>query len=233
MTWVKVDDKLPANLKVRSVSVQARWAYVASICYAGANRSDGFIPEASLGMVDATPKIGAELVTAGLWEATRGGWNIHDYLKYNRSKTAIESLSERNSENGAKSAAKRSTKGQRIVEPTVLSGSVSGSPTLPNPLLDPGVSTEPEGESLNDSLGFGDRYGTLTVALGGHLDRKTCDEFEQIARDATLLEIRAGIEAVRRNGKRPYPSYVWQAILDHRDEQSPAAFDLEALYEPA
>ena len=47
-TWVKIDDDLPWNRKVTFVSVPARWAYVASICYAGRGLTDGLIPKTAL-----------------------------------------------------------------------------------------------------------------------------------------------------------------------------------------
>ena len=106
MTWVKIDDLMNQNEKVRSVSLAARWSYVSSICRSGATCSDGVIRAGDLNLVDATLKIAKELVAAGLWETTsRDSYVVHDYLVYNRSRAQIEELKRTNSANGAKRSA--------------------------------------------------------------------------------------------------------------------------------
>ena len=135
-TWVKLDDNLPLNPKVRRVSVAARWSYVASICYAGNSCTDGYVPAGALALVDGTQRIATELVSAGLWETAPDGWLIHDYLKHNRSKEKVAAIAEAAREAGRASAAKRQQSvndplnksaavGQRNVERSVLSASAS------------------------------------------------------------------------------------------------------------
>lgn len=145
-TWVKLDDNLPLNPKVRRVSVAARWTYVASICYAGNSRTDGYVPCGALSLVDGTQRIAEELVSAGLWETAADGWHIHDYLKHNRSKARVETIIETAREAGRASAAKRQRNvehsvernvhtplngkaavGQRFAQQSVLSASASAS----------------------------------------------------------------------------------------------------------
>lgn len=145
-TWVKLDDNLPLNPKVRRVSVAARWSYVASICYAGNSRTDGYVPCGALSLVDGTQRIAEELVSAGLWEKAADGWHIHDYLKHNRSKARVETIIETAREAGRASAAKRQRNvehsvernvhtplngkaavGQRFAQQSVLSASASAS----------------------------------------------------------------------------------------------------------
>ena len=121
-TWVKLDDNLPLNPKVRRVSAPARWTYVASICYAGNSRTDGYVPCGALALVDGTPRIADELVSAGLWETAPDGWSIHDYLKHNRSKESAERVSERRSKAGSKGAANRWQSAKQIDGKAVASG---------------------------------------------------------------------------------------------------------------
>ena len=95
MTWVKIDDKLPNHGKVEALSDRAFRIYVTSICYSSANLTDGEITKGSLTKIGATPKIAEALVAAGLWDTTsRGGWAVHDYLVYNRSKLRVKAISE-------------------------------------------------------------------------------------------------------------------------------------------
>src|SRR5688572_22885941 len=121
MTWVKIDDAMPGNPKVKGCGLPARWAYIASICYAGRYKTNGKIPRSALADVQATPKIADELVAAGLWEPIPEGWLIHDFLKYNRSKEQAERISEAASHAGKASADTRygQRNVQRNVQPTV------------------------------------------------------------------------------------------------------------------
>jgi hypothetical protein len=113
MTWAKLDDNFYQHPKVIGLSDKAFRLYVASICFASANRTDGEIPRAALPMIGGTTKLASELTGVALWDTTsRDGWAVHDYLKYNRSKETIESLSESRRAGGKASAAKR----QQLVE---------------------------------------------------------------------------------------------------------------------
>lgn len=107
MTWVKIDDMLNQNKKVRSLSLAARWTYIASICRAGNTLSDGEILAVDLSLVDGNSKIAKELEEAALWEPRSGGWYIHDYLVYNRSRAQTEETRRVNTENGRRGLANR------------------------------------------------------------------------------------------------------------------------------
>ena len=106
-TYVKIEDDMNLNSKVRGVSLAARWTYVASICHAGRTLSNGEIATADLGLVDGTPKIAKELMDANLWERRDRGWYIHDYLVYNRSREQVEEIKRTNAVNGRKGLANR------------------------------------------------------------------------------------------------------------------------------
>jgi hypothetical protein len=134
MTWVKIDDKIPTHPKVIGLSDKAFRVYISSICYASSNLSDGEIPAAALGVLGGTARLAAELVEAGLWDASpRKGWQVHDYLEHNRSKASTQGLSQTRREAGSKGAANRWQ--NATDEPwqtdgnVLLSVSVSNSPT--------------------------------------------------------------------------------------------------------
>lgn len=111
-TYVTLEDDMNLNPKVRGVSLAARWAYVSSICYSGRTLSDGRIPKADLGLVDATPAVARELVAAKLWDLDeKRGWIVHDYLEHNRSRAQVDEAKTRARENGAKGLASRYANG--------------------------------------------------------------------------------------------------------------------------
>lgn len=53
MAWVKLDDGFFRNPKVVSVGKDAKFLYVAALCYCGANITDGRIPAGALRLIAA------------------------------------------------------------------------------------------------------------------------------------------------------------------------------------
>jgi DnaD/phage-associated family protein len=91
MTWVKIDDLLPDHPKVRRAGPAAAWLYIAGLCYCSRYLTDGFIADAALPWMGQYSKgrartLAAKLVEVGLWERVDGGYQVHDYLQWNRSK---------------------------------------------------------------------------------------------------------------------------------------------------
>lgn len=85
------------------------------------------------------------------------------------------------------------------------------------PTASPSVAVAVAGSSVavaETDAGFGDRYGTLTLAFGGTVTQKLADEFKQIAEDHTLSEITTAIGAARREtrGGLLYPSVIYKHL---------------------
>lgn len=177
MTWVKLDDNLPLNPKVRRVSVAARWSYVASICYAGNSRTDGYVPCGALALVDGTPRIAEELVAAGLWETAPDGWRIHDYLKHNRSKEKVEQVSTVRSEAGRVSAAKRQQSVEHNANKVLNKKAAVSEQDVQHPVLSASASVSEEEEVQEEEKqlarlirGWENATGTtVTRSVGDHL----------------------------------------------------------------
>lgn len=91
MTWFKVDDSFHSHPKVLAVSPAALGLWVVAGSWSGANLSDGFVPDHVLPRLlpDSGP-LAKELVSAGLWKRTRGGYRFHDWGEYNPQRTTIE-----------------------------------------------------------------------------------------------------------------------------------------------
>lgn len=131
MPWVKLDDHFPDHPKVDTLSDGAFRLHVAGLCHCARMLTDGFVayervprlvPKFRRGQVE-------ELVTAGVWESSDGGWSIHDYLVYNPSRAkvladraAAAERAQRSRERSALRAAARSRVRARPPSPPVRDG---------------------------------------------------------------------------------------------------------------
>jgi hypothetical protein len=117
MTWVKIDDRFPEHPKIAEAGPLAMALQVAALCYASRNLTDGFIPSSMVGRLlpleewlangQQTPSklLGGPtsktlleetinaLCDVGLWEkSARGGYEIHDYLDHQRSRSEVDKI---------------------------------------------------------------------------------------------------------------------------------------------
>jgi hypothetical protein len=108
---------MPEHPKIAALDARSAWTFVCSIAYANRNLTDGFVPDAVAFRLADHPQQGEpsqvidELAAAGLWEVVDGGYQIHDYPDYQRSKEEVrgtaETLSEKRARAGRAGAAKR------------------------------------------------------------------------------------------------------------------------------
>ena len=128
-TWIKLHDNFATNLKVLAAGEDAAWVYVSGLLFCSANETDGKIPTAALRTITAkrdAKTLARILVREGLWIETAGGWEVHDYLKHQRSKAQIEAEREATRKRAAKHRASRSS---NAVTDTVTNGDVTASET--------------------------------------------------------------------------------------------------------
>lgn len=85
MGSVRLDDGFTNHPKVVNLSLEARWAYMESLCYAAKYETDGVVPAS----VAANGLLRGELLASGLWENGSASIVIHDYLTYNPSKEQL------------------------------------------------------------------------------------------------------------------------------------------------
>lgn len=96
VAWVRLDDNFFSHPKAVSAGRDARDLFLAGMCFCNRGLTDGFIPGEALrrlaadAEVDNAPALAAKLVEVGLWEATDGGYRIHQYLDYQPSKERVE-----------------------------------------------------------------------------------------------------------------------------------------------
>jgi hypothetical protein len=92
MTWVKLDDQFPIHRKVGALSDAAFRLHVEALCWSARNLTDGRIETEELRTVTRIgrpERYATELVRWGAWRETDTGWEIHDYLDYQQSRSKV------------------------------------------------------------------------------------------------------------------------------------------------
>jgi hypothetical protein len=150
MAWIQIDDHFDEHPKLQQVGPLAWGVWLAGLAYCNRNLTDGFIPWtkahtlAGFATMDGDDQIwhlarvrtnGEEaediqspwvidlLIAAGLWEEVDGGFRIHDYTDWQRSKAEILELREKRAEAGrqgglAKSLASAKASAKQVPEQT-------------------------------------------------------------------------------------------------------------------
>ena len=119
LPWVRLDTQFANNPKIVSLvtrkKFRAAFTYVASLAYAGAHGTDGYIPEDCLFLVHATNVEAKDLVDVGLWVPSPGGWDINGWDEKQISDEAARKRRERAQKGGIAKALKAAEKGLRSV----------------------------------------------------------------------------------------------------------------------
>lgn len=100
--WVKVETRFTSHPKVLDIGPLGEALWLRGLCYAGEQLTDGFIPSTfikRMGDMKAVA-VAEKLVNAGLWEETDGGYLIHDFLEWQRSRDQVETVSSKRVEAG-------------------------------------------------------------------------------------------------------------------------------------
>jgi hypothetical protein len=110
MSWVRIDDDIvdnPKTLKVWAKSPEAFALDVRAIAYSAKHLTDGLVPDEILALWYAGKEAELHnlteiLVGAGRWERVGGGFEIHDFLDYNKSREEVEIERAKRAKSGAK-----------------------------------------------------------------------------------------------------------------------------------
>lgn len=95
MTYIRLDDGFANHPKIARLAPPAVVLFVAGLCYCSRYLTDGAIPAAAARKLDySSPRAIGELVAAGLWERRGDDFEVHDYLKHQRSKAQVEAARE-------------------------------------------------------------------------------------------------------------------------------------------
>lgn len=86
LPWVRLETSFPTNPKILGLVEDKKWqaitSYVASLSYAGAQGTDGFLPKSCLPFIHGTTRTAQDLTVAGLWIACKGGWDINGWAEF-------------------------------------------------------------------------------------------------------------------------------------------------------
>lgn len=94
MTWIKLDNNSPRHPKIAALTDKAfRW-WFNGLCFASEFLTDGLLPPTFWKQAPKTAR--AELTKGGIWIWKDPNFQIHDYLKYQQSREAVESERRRN-----------------------------------------------------------------------------------------------------------------------------------------
>lgn len=93
MAWVKLESTFPFNHKIADAGPVAAFLDICGWCYCRQHGTDGFIPDAHIGMLGPVPdprKHARRLVEVGRWhrDDELRGWWVHDFLEFNPTEEA-------------------------------------------------------------------------------------------------------------------------------------------------
>ena len=115
-TFIRLDHGMPENRKVLGLSDGAFRLYVEAICWCSRQESDGHIPEAFMKRMSKARHV-AELVDCGLLDTAVGGYQVHDYLDFQRSSEEIGAYRSAKGEAGARGNHMRWHVARRRIDP--------------------------------------------------------------------------------------------------------------------
>lgn len=152
MPWVRLDDRFPSHRKVALLSDRAFRLYVSALCWSAENLTEGKITDRELPVVARLRGIKAaarELEAAHLWDRVEDGWEIHDYLIYQRDRDQVQA------ERTANAARQKAWRDRRRANKEATSQDASNAPSN-------GVT--PDGESApNDATTTRQRHDDDTT----------------------------------------------------------------------
>lgn len=86
LPWVRLDTQFPQNPKILNLiedkKYRAAFVWTASLAYAGAHGTDGFLPTSCLPFLHATKADAKNLVDERLWLECIGGWEINSWAEF-------------------------------------------------------------------------------------------------------------------------------------------------------
>jgi len=94
MTWARLDDRANEHRKQLAAGPEACWLWACGLMYCNRQAArNGFIPEQALRILyplKSPSRLATKLVDVGLWERIDGGYQVHEFECWNKSKEHVE-----------------------------------------------------------------------------------------------------------------------------------------------
>jgi len=90
MTWFKVDDGFWGHPKQTALAAAPVALWVRAGSWSGNQLTDGYVPTHMVAMLGARKRDADQLVVAGLWEEVEGGYQFHDWAKWQPTREDVE-----------------------------------------------------------------------------------------------------------------------------------------------
>jgi hypothetical protein len=148
--YVRVDTKFASHPKVLEIGPLGEALWLRGLCYAGEQMTDGFVPAAfvrRMGDIPDALAVAATLVAAGLWDEAEGGYQVHDYLDWQRGKAEIEQISTARAASGRRGGMQNGSQAKAKPDQTQSKPEANAKQNESKTEADTDTDTEPEGDT--------------------------------------------------------------------------------------
>lgn len=202
MAWTRIDDKFLNNIKVQKAGALGMALYLAGLIHCNTNLTDGFIDEDILPMLyglsyqTARNRSVEKLVELKLWHQVDGGYEINDFLDFNRSKSQIEIIKEKRAESGSKGGSNSRAKDKQIAKQTVeqtVEQKSSINTLSPNTLIKQPPPPPPDARNVFSV------YENSIAVLNPHMAEVLKSAVEDYSEEWVIESIKEAVENNKRN----------------------------------
>lgn len=177
MTWVKLDDGYYRHPKSRAIGRDGRALHLASMCWCAANLTDGIIRRSDLPLLLAEAEVKRPvvdvLVEHRAWLDHPDGWEVKDFLAYNRSAASVRAERDEAAERMRRNRERRSAERKANVQANNERSSPYPDPTRPDPTPSSNSPDNDDSPSVDARSSSVDEVLDLIVAGLAHQAFKT------------------------------------------------------------
>lgn len=187
MEYAKVDENLPTGPKMMLIPRADRRAclglLVAAYCYCSQHHTDGFIPPGFLES-DEDERLASLLVQVRLFDAASNGYQVHDFLDYNRSRVEIEEMKQARKIAGQKGGVRSGEARAKQMRSKCLDSASSKT----NPDTDTDTSTKDTSSSKRDDGAFDEFWKQYPRKVGKEAAKKAWKKALRLTDADTIMQ---------------------------------------------
>lgn len=173
MSRFQVDGRFYSHPKVLATPSAARGLWVSAGAWSADQEKSGFVPDHALAFLGGTPELAGELVAAGLWQRSRGGYQFHDWSDW---QPDLAKAKEGMSDGGNLGNHRRWHEKRGKVDPDCAFCSPIGSPSGTRSAPDSGSESAPESRASDFDFDFDQsKFLESSQDLDAREDRRISD----------------------------------------------------------